>query len=323
MKTIYKQIISSVAFIVILFILLAAVSFVFVPKNNAKKDGMEDVSANGILGEEENTIDVLFLGDSECYCSISPLQIFGEYGISSYVCATSAQKLCDTEQFLHKAFENQKPKLVVLEVNALYRNVSYESEVLCGIEKVLPIFKYHNRWKSLTAKDFSFDIKYTYNEKSKGYLYSATVKESKNIDYMKKSDEIEKIASKNQSYVKDILEFCKANGAELILISAPSTKNWNYMKHNAVLEFAKELNLEYIDMNLMPEEVPIDWAQDTKDKGDHLNYHGATKVTSYIGKYLADKNMFEDHRDEEKYDSWNTAYNEYMDKINKQENKKQ
>ena len=46
----------------ILLAILAVLSHYLVPKNNLSKDGMEDVSANSIMAEKENTIDILVDG---------------------------------------------------------------------------------------------------------------------------------------------------------------------------------------------------------------------------------------------------------------------
>lgn len=119
MKAIYKTIFSSSLFIAILAFILMTVSYLFIPKSNHPGFGMIDVEANGILGEKENTIDVLFLGDSEAYCSFSPMEMYNEYGFTSYVCATGAQRLYYTYDFFMKAFKNQKPKVVVLETNTI------------------------------------------------------------------------------------------------------------------------------------------------------------------------------------------------------------
>lgn len=103
------------------FVLLLLISSkIFAPKNNAKESGIDDPNANGILSETEQTIDVLFLGDSECYSAFIPMQLWKKYGITSYNCGTAMQHLYYTEEFLHKAFERQSPKVVFLETNAIY-----------------------------------------------------------------------------------------------------------------------------------------------------------------------------------------------------------
>ena len=77
---------------------------------------------------------------------------------------------------------------------------------------------------------------------------------------------------------------------------------------------AKELGVEYIDLNLQSDQVAIDWNTDTRDKGDHLNYNGAMKVTNYVGKYLKETELFEDKRENPDYADWNTqleAFDQY------------
>ena len=57
----------------------------------------------------------------------------------------------------------------------------------------------------------------------------------------------------------------------------------------------------------MQEQIPIDWEKDTRDKGDHLNYFGAKKVTAFLGKYLSDTGLVSNHKNDRDYEHWNTA----------------
>ena len=109
-----KHFLSSVAFLLILVVLLAALSPVFRPKNNTAEAGTQDVQADGILGEPENTIDVLFLGNSEAYCSFIPMEIWKEHGITSYVCSTPAQRMYQSVEYLRSVFRTQRPQIVVV-----------------------------------------------------------------------------------------------------------------------------------------------------------------------------------------------------------------
>ena len=71
-----------------------------------------------------------------------------------------------------------------------------------------------------------------------------------------------------------------------------------------------------MEQNLEQDEIKIDWTKDTRDKGDHLNYTGSLKVTKFLAKYLSEKNL-PDHRDDEKYKSWNELYNKYVSQVKK------
>ena len=78
------------------------------------------------------------------------------------------------------------------------------------------------------------------------------------------------------------------------------------------------MGLTYIDMNLFPGLVGINWKTDSLDYGDHLNLSGAEKVTKYLGKYLAENENLTDHRLEEAYRSWIQESAEYEEKASRQ-----
>ena len=96
----------------------------------------------------------------------------------------------------------------------------------------------------------------------------------------------------NRQCLKNIRALCEKNGAQLILISSPSAKNWNYPNHNGIAALAAEMGLTYIDMNLMQDQLKIDWQVDTKDAGDHMNWDGAQKVSRWLAGYLSSLEEF-------------------------------
>lgn len=140
--------------------------------------------AYGILGEPENTIDVIFIGDSESYCSFNPQQIWKEYGITSYVCGTPAQILPYTNELITQVFEKQSPKTVVLETNVIFRKSTKESAIFNKIEQQFPVFRYHDRWKSLSIDDWKLEYDYSYTNKQKGFRPKKDIVPADATEYM-------------------------------------------------------------------------------------------------------------------------------------------
>lgn len=311
MKKFFKYALHFCAFTAGLLVLVLLVSTLVMPKDHLNDKGIQDPMANGILEEPENTIDVLIIGDSETYSSIIPLQMWRDHGITAYCCGTPGQTLCYSMEFLHKAFETQSPKTVILETDTIYKDVPIEDAIAKKFDRFIPLFNYHNRWKTLVSRGNSFAANYTYVENTKGYLYSTAVSAASTEGYMTPSDEIEAIPSRNRNYIEKIKSFCDKRGAKLVLISTPSTKNWNYKRHNAVSELSALKGIDYIDMNLLRDDIPIDWQKETRDKGDHLNHLGAMKVTSYLGNYLSQCGLATNHLGDSKYSSWDKALDDF------------
>ena len=315
MKTM-KVIIKPILFFVILLFILFGASNLFLPKNNIKGNGIHEARANGIFGEEKNTIDVLVIGDSESFTSISPLLIWNEYGFTMYNGGVSKQYLVDTYDYLEKVLKVQSPKIVLLEANAIYRKMKLNNVLTTNGQRMLPIFQYHDRWKKLTKRDFIGKLKYTWTDELKGFYYNDTVVAPKNVgDYMKNNKKETGITSINKYYLNKIVDKCIDNNIIIILYTVPSTKNWNMKRHDEVMDYANAKGIVYMDLNLNVVELGINWELDSRDGGDHLNYYGAVKITDYMGKYLNSLNVLPNHKNDHKYNSWNQAYQFYENKI--------
>ncbi len=70
-KRFLKNGIKALSFVLIIAVILLALSPVFMPKTNK---GLKDKSAQGFLAEPDNSIDVVFVGDSLAYSSFIPLK---------------------------------------------------------------------------------------------------------------------------------------------------------------------------------------------------------------------------------------------------------
>ena len=109
-------------------------------------------------------------------------------------------------------------------------------------------------------------------------------------------------------------KLCEENDIELVLLAVPSQKSWSFTKYSMVKLLADSKGLEFIDFNI-DNDLDIDWATETKDKGNHLNYWGAVKVSAYLGEYMEKTGLLTDHRGDSEYKSWTTAYGIYKEKL--------
>ena len=276
---------------------------VWVPKRNK--------NMYRIQREAENTIDVVVVGDSLSYCTLSPLQLWNEQGITSYVCGQPAQKISETYHMLDMAFRTQSPKVVLLETNVIFREKLGINNLKTILDQELknafPVVRGHDLWKNLIIhKNYKYN---TY----KGFQLDSMIKPYTKGKYMRETEDKENIIYSALLYLDSILKLCQYNKAELVLFSAPSPHNYNYRIHNSINEFAADNNLPYLDFNLKNEELQIDWNVDTSDAGDHLNLAGAQKVTKYVGEYLGKNYLLPDHRGQKGFEAWtemNKAYQE-------------
>lgn len=303
-----KNLFKSILFIAIFILMVHCITYFLIPGKNVKEYGVIKAGNYEILSEEDNTIDAVFLGDSLVYSSISPMEIWNEYGYTTFNCSESAQITENAYKQLEIAFEKQKPKLVLMESNVLFRDPANQDifdKIAYKIKRLFPIIMSHDNWK----KYLSNEVENKWINYDKGFRYVKKVRPTKNRNYMKKKNLKTNIPKENLEAFDKIIELCKKNNAKLILMSLPTQKTWNYERHNIANKLAKSKNIEFLDLNLV--DIGINWEVDTRDKGSHVNSYGSKKVSKYIGSYLETSGLVKNHKNDSKYDTWNEAYRMY------------
>lgn len=308
-----------IVFSLILALLLLSLSYIMAPKDNTKESGITNPNANGFYSEAKNSIDIAVIGNSDAYSGFSPMELWNAFGYTSYVSAEGLQVPAGSLAMLKRILTCQKPKLVILETDGMFTKTDASQNIVNAFNSVLgepfSVFRYHNRWKKLKWKEALRAPYYTAHCVTKGQMLSNTVKGYTGKEYMVETEEREKIPAFSIVAVDKIKELCEENGIQLLLLEMPSESSWNYKRHNAVEDFAKERDLPFIDLNLDRDQFDLDWATDSRDGGNHLNSSGARKVTQFVGEYLAEHYDLPDHREDSAYSIWHEDYKAYLEQV--------
>ena len=270
--------------------------------------------------------DVVFVGDCEVFSNISPVSLYREYGITSFVRGSAQQLIWQSYYFLEETFRYEKPSAVVYNVLSLVynepQNEAYNRIALDGmrlsasklasigasmteeesmLDYIFPLLRFHSRWSELKADD----LKYLYHRDKvthNGYYMRV---DTRPVEYLPTARPLDDytFGENAMSYLDRMVELCRDNGVELILMKAPSlVPHWYDEYDEQVSYYAAEHGLRYINVLAAADEIGIDYTADTYDSGMHLNIYGAEKVTSYIGGILRDEFSLPDHRGDESYD---------------------
>lgn len=264
--------------------------------------------------------DVIFIGDCEVYENFSPIVLWQDYGINSYIRGSAEQYIFQSYYLLEDTLRYETPKAVVFNVQSLQfpeaQNEAYNRMTIEGmrwskakvgsilasmqeqeqfLDYVFPLLRYHSRWSELTADDF----KYMFTSKKvshNGYYMRVDVRPAKDVPTGKPLSDYS-FDERGFEYLDKMAALCKQNGIQLILIKAPSLYPYWYEEWDAqVVEYAQKNGLPYINFLSLAEEIGIDYNTDTYDGGLHMNLSGAEKLSKWMGNYLSDTLGIPDRR---------------------------
>ena len=313
-----KKILRPVLFLVLLGVLLGLFSAYFLPKGNTLEDGIQEPELYAFLGEPENSLDVVVLGDSIPLSSFIPAYLWRDYGIPSYVCAATAQKPSDGYFLLKQFFRRQSPKVVLYETDQLYLDTEAADLLQAEALARLPVLQYHDSWKFVRPSRLLRSPDYTETSPLKGYhLRKTMAKLMGDPTYLAPEETAEPISDLNRLCLLRAKTLCEHQGTRLILYTAPNAAGWTQGKHLAIKALAEELGIPYLDAN---EAGPdINWGTDTLDRGEHLNIRGARKVTAWLGEYLQALGL-SDKREDAAYAAWQRDLEDFQAMVDDSEN---
>lgn len=313
-----RLILRAVAFLLLLFLLLRALSWVFVPNAGMGSDGIHDYRSRGFYGETFHSLDVVAIGNSDLYSAFSPMEIWEQHGISAFACGEIKQEVNQAVYLLKEVLTCQKPKVVILEVDSLFQeslSVHLSSMIKTAAKYVFPVLEHHNRWKDLDWQELIGGETRVWHDPAKGYYHSNDVVPYTGGDYMKDTKKNADIDKLTEYYLDEFIAICKENNVQVLLAEMPSVNSWNQARHDAVAAYADSREVPFVDMNTLLEETGLNWETDTRDGGNHLNHSGACKISAWLGDYLKAHYTLSDHRTEAAYAQWEKDLAEYKKQV--------
>lgn len=275
---------------------------------------------------EDNSVDVLFLGSSHCFCTVNNAVLWEDYGIASCNLATGCQNLGNTYYFFEEALKKQSPQVVVIEMyytatggygsGDIYRNtlgmhlskeyvqnakysVSIDDSGVQCKDLLLKWPIIHTRYSELTKADFVDPY-----PNSLGY-YSNWVSNSQFSTPVACSEQkLGVISEENLFYLDKIVRLAKDNDIELMFFVAPFMLTSEQQQiYNALELYANNQEVVFYNFNSIYQKIGFDYSKDMWEEA-HLNSWGAEKVTRYLGEILIANYKLKDRRNDSNYERW-------------------
>ncbi|MDF2870363.1 MAG: hypothetical protein K0R05_1938 [Anaerocolumna sp.] len=318
-----KKAIRRITAVIIVIALLFGLQRLVTPKY------MDDILEGSFIGEyykEKPEHDVIMIGDCEVYENFSPITLWEQYGITSFIRGSAQQLVWQSYYLLEDTLRYETPEVVVFNVLALkynepqreeYNRMSIDgmkwsaakwknikasmTEEEKALDYVFPILRFHSRITQLTKSDFQYYLekrKVTHN----GYYMRVDIEPVEDLDlYAEEEPDTLEIGENAMNYMDKIKDLCEKKGIKLVLVKAPSISPvWYDEYEDQMIEYAAANNLPYINYLDLVEELGIDYTKDTYDAGLHMNLSGAEKLSNHLGGFLQSSYNLKDHREDEK-----------------------
>lgn len=316
----------ALAFCILLVCIIDVTSGIFEKKSSMRK--------NGAFFNENENMDVLILGDSHARDSIFPMELWNDYGITSYNFSGGHSTIALNYWILKNVISYSEPELVVLDCTMLSYNdkkvaslgLMHEQidEIPLSANKMNMLYDlldnwddrlqfiwkfslYHSRWSELTESDFK-SRELIADKLNRGSTHQIKVAIPDTYPKLDKNDTLEEDTF-GIEYLRKTIEECQKRNIDILLVYLPFPASEEKQREaNTVYDIAAEYNVDYI--NFLDLDV-VNYNTDCHDVNSHLNVCGGRKVTSFLGNYITKNYKITDHREDIAYIDWNNNYDNY------------
>ena len=313
MKDTQKFFVKTVAFLVLLGLILYPVQKVMARKSLDRPWDMTN-KVGGFYNEEDR-FEVMYFGPSHAYAAFSPLAIWEETGVKSYVLATQQQPMWATYTYVKEALKTQSPALVVVEFRMAFSDQEYFAEKdtipvsyaymddlalswdmvkLAGQSApdwesrfglLFNFMMYHSRWKEMHRSDFTFRRSQV-RDPYKGFVMLAPQETPQPRPPIETVGGTTPLLEKNQYWLEEIIKLCQEKGVELWLIKTPCNLELEEKPMlNTVKATAERYNVPFHDFN--EDYYSMGLTQDMFYDAHHLDALGADRFSRYFAGVLA------------------------------------
>ena len=115
-----RKLMRAICFCLLFVILFVFLSGAFIPRTGSTEDGMESRISKAYRGEPRDSIDTVFIGNSDIYRAISPVDLFHQTGITSAIAGRPNKQLSEVPGDIRDILRYQNPKTIVLETDCMF-----------------------------------------------------------------------------------------------------------------------------------------------------------------------------------------------------------
>lgn len=339
-----KKIIRSIAFLILFVLLFHSL------QNNFGVETLDDQHLDHKLAEglfrayfqeQENMVDAVYIGNSHVHNFWQPAFAFREYGLAVMNFSSPDLPVVLMKNMAIEASKKQKPKLFIFDLTGFAReniaastkekgflvlsNLSYSANFADAVRRqcdyvggdwmdklnyYFPFLAFHTRWKNLSKIDFTHEPNpYLNSAYLKNDFFEGVISKKEHIF----SDKSSPIGEVFEKALRELLEWCQSQGMNAEFVIEPVLLNEKKMQmYNYIGQIVKEYGFEFINYNDkgLYEEFGFEEEKDYYDF-NHTNIKGSYKYTMLYGKRLIEKYDLEDHRGEERYQSWEERSDAY------------